>query len=65
MGKGHESGRNQARINTLLSGIVYKDSTPSRVAVVTGEMPLMIDRLIPSLPLIQSGRLRTLGVTSL
>ncbi len=48
-----------------LSGIVYKGSTPGRVAVVAGETPLMIDGLIPSLPLIQSGRLRALGVTSL
>ena len=48
-----------------LSGIVYKGSTPGRVAVVAGETPLMIDGLIPTLPLIQSGRLRALGVTSL
>ena len=46
-----------------LSGIVYKGSTPGRVAVVAGETPLMIDGLIPTLPLIQSGRLRALGVT--
>ena len=48
-----------------LSGIVYKGSTPGRVAVVAGETPLMIDGLIPTLSLIQSGRLRALGVTSL
>lgn len=48
-----------------LNGIVYKGSTPGRVAVVAGETPLMIDGVIPSLPLIQSGRLRALGVTSL
>jgi tripartite-type tricarboxylate transporter receptor subunit TctC len=48
-----------------LNGIVYKGSTPGRVAVVAGEVPLMIDGVIPSMPLIQAGRLRALGVTSL
>ena len=48
-----------------INGIVYKGSTPGRVAVVAGETPLMIDGVIPSQPLIQSGRLRALGVTSL
>lgn len=47
-----------------INGIVYKGSTPGRLAVLAGEVPLMIDGLIPSLPLIQSGRLRPLGVTS-
>ncbi len=47
-----------------INGIVYKGSTPGRVAVVAGEVPLMVDGLIPSLPLIQSGRVRALGVTS-
>ncbi len=48
-----------------LNGIVYKGSTQGRVAVVAGEVPLMIDGVIPSMPLIQSGRVRALGVTSL
>ncbi len=47
-----------------LNGIVFKGSTPGRLAVVAGEVPLMVDGMIPSLPLIQSGRLRALGVTS-
>jgi tripartite-type tricarboxylate transporter receptor subunit TctC len=47
-----------------LQGIVYKGSTPGRLAVVSGETPLMIDGLIPSLPLIQSNRVRALAVTS-
>jgi len=47
-----------------LQGIVYKGSTPGRLAVVAGETPIMIDGLIPSLPLVQSGRVRALGVTS-
>ena len=47
-----------------LQGIVYKGSTPGRIAVVAGETPLMIDGLIPSLPLVQGNRVRALGVTS-
>jgi tripartite-type tricarboxylate transporter receptor subunit TctC len=47
-----------------LNGIVYKGSTQGRTAVVAGEVPLMVDGLMPSLPLIQAGRLRALGVTS-
>jgi tripartite-type tricarboxylate transporter receptor subunit TctC len=39
-----------------LNGIVYKGSTPGRVAVVAGETPLMVDGLMPSMPLIQSAR---------
>lgn len=47
-----------------INGIVYKGSTQGRIALVAGEVPLMIDGLMPSLPLIQSGRVRALGVTS-
>lgn len=47
-----------------LNGIVYKGSTQGRVAVVAGEVPLMVDGLMPSLPLVQAGRVRALGVTS-
>lgn len=47
-----------------LTGIVYKGSTPGRIAVAAGETPLMIDGLMPSLPLVQAGRVRALGVTS-
>lgn len=48
-----------------LNGIVFKGSTPGRLSVVAGEVPLMVDGLIPAFPLIQSGRVRPLGVTSL
>ena len=48
-----------------LNGIVYKGSTQGRTAVVAGEVPLMVDGLMPALPLIQAGRLRALGLTSL
>ncbi len=48
-----------------LHGIVYKGSTPGRVAVVGGEVPIMIDGLAPALPLIKAGKLKAFGVTSL
>ncbi|HYF17155.1 MAG TPA: tripartite tricarboxylate transporter substrate binding protein [Ramlibacter sp.] len=48
-----------------LHGIVYKGSTPGRMAVVAGEVPIMIDGLAPALPLIQSGQLKALGTTAL
>lgn len=47
-----------------LRGIVYKGSTPGRVAVLSGEVPIMIDGLAPALPLIQSGQLRAIAVTA-
>lgn len=47
-----------------LNGIVYKGSTPGRIAVVSGETPLMIDGLMPALPLMKAGRVRALGITS-
>ena len=47
-----------------LNSIVYKGSTPGRMAVLSNEVPIMIDGLAPTLPLIQSGKLRALGVTS-
>jgi len=47
-----------------LRGIVYKGSTPGRVAVLSGEVPVMIDGLAPALPLIQSGQLRAIAVTA-
>lgn len=47
-----------------LSSIVYKGSTPGRTAVLAGEVEVMIDGLGPSLPFIQSGRVRALGVTA-
>ena len=47
-----------------LHGIVYKGSTPGRVAVLANEVPIMIDGLAPALPLIQAGQLRALAVTA-
>lgn len=47
-----------------INPIVYKGSTPGRMAVVAGEVPIFVDGMIPALPLIQTGRVRALGVTS-
>jgi tripartite-type tricarboxylate transporter receptor subunit TctC len=47
-----------------LRAIHYKGSTPGRLAVVSGEVPIMIDGLAPALPLIQSGKLRAIAVTA-
>ena len=47
-----------------INPIVYRGSTPGRVALVAGEVPIYIDGMIPALPLIQTGRVRALGVTS-
>jgi len=48
-----------------MTHIVYKGSTPGRVAVLANEADLMFDGLLPSLPLIKAGKLRALGVTSI
>lgn len=47
-----------------LRAIHYKGSTPGRTAVVSGEVPIMVDGLAPALPLIQSGKLRAIAVTA-
>jgi tripartite-type tricarboxylate transporter receptor subunit TctC len=47
-----------------LRGIIYKGSTPGRLAVLANEVPLMIDGLAPALPLIQAGQLRAIAVTA-
>ena len=44
--------------------VPYKGSTPGRTALLGGEVSLMVDGLLPSLPFIQSGRFRALGITS-
>jgi tripartite-type tricarboxylate transporter receptor subunit TctC len=46
-----------------MTHVPYKGSTPGRVAVVAGEVDLMFDGLLPSLPLIKAGKLRALAVT--
>jgi len=45
--------------------VPYKGSTPGRTALLGGEVTMMVDGLLPSLPFIESGRFRALGITSL
>jgi tripartite-type tricarboxylate transporter receptor subunit TctC len=44
--------------------VPYKGSTPARVAVMSGEVQVVFDGLLPSLPLIKDGKVRALGVTN-
>lgn len=48
-----------------MTHVVYKGSTPGRVAVLANEADLMFDGLLPTLPLIKAGKLKALGVTSI
>lgn len=44
--------------------VPYKGSAPSLQALMSGEIDLLFDNITSAVPLIQSGRLRALGVTS-
>ena len=47
-----------------MTHVPYKGAPQGRTAVMAREVDLMIDGLLASLPLMKSGRLRALGVTS-
>ena len=47
-----------------ITHVPYKGSTPGRIAVVAGETEIMFDGLLPARPLIESGKLKALAVTS-
>jgi tripartite-type tricarboxylate transporter receptor subunit TctC len=44
--------------------VPYKGSTPARIAVISGEVQVVFDGLLPSLPMIKEGKVRALGVTN-
>ena len=46
-----------------LNAIPYKGRAPALTALLAGDVPLMFDTLITSIPLLKAGRLRALGVT--
>ena len=46
-----------------INAIPYKGSAPALTALLSGDVPLMFDTLITSIPLLKAGRLRALGVT--
>jgi len=56
-----ESFRLATRIK--LTAIPYKGSAPALTALLSGDVPVMFDTLITSIPLLKAGRLRALGVT--
>lgn len=61
----HLSGELLAKMgNVKFTHIPYKGSAPALVAVLGGSVPFMFDVLSTSLPLLQSGKLRALAVTS-
>lgn len=47
-----------------LTGVPYKGSGPSVQALIAGEVDMMFDGMASSLPQVQAGKLRALGVTS-
>ena len=65
-GTGHFAGElfsRQAGIKML--HVPYKGAAPALIDVISGHVQLMFDQLGPSLPHIQSGKVRALGLTSL
>lgn len=48
-----------------MAHVAYKGTSPGMLSVVTGETDLMFSNILPAVPLIQSGRLRAIAVTSL
>lgn len=63
-GSNHLAGelfRLMARVR--LNAIPYKGSAPALTALLSGELSLMFDTLITSIPQLKAGRLRALGVT--
>ncbi len=47
-----------------MAHVPYKGSAPALTDVVAGHIPLMFSDTVPSLPLIQEGKVRALGVSS-
>ena len=47
-----------------LAHIAYRGTGQASLDVVGGQVPLMVGNVLPTLPLIASGRLRAFGVTS-
>lgn len=53
-----------SQTGTKMLHVPYKGSSPSLQALLGGEIDLLFDNITSAVPLIQSGRLRALGVTS-
>jgi tripartite-type tricarboxylate transporter receptor subunit TctC len=51
--------------NTFIVHIPFRGAGPAIAAILAGEIEMMIDNIPPQVPLIKSGRVRALAVTSL
>ena len=49
---------------TKLTHVPYKGSAAALVDVLSGQLPMMFDTLITSLPQLKAGKLRAIGVTA-
>lgn len=54
----------QSMTGTKMQNIAYKGSTQAHPDLIGGQVHLMFDTIVSTTPLIKSGRLRALGVTS-
>ena len=63
-GSNHLAGESfRLASNIKLNAIPYKGSAPALTALLSGDVPVMFDTLITSIPLVKAGRVRALGVT--
>lgn len=63
-GSNHLAGESfRLATGVKMDAIPYKGSAPALTALLSGDVPVMFDTLITSIPLIKGGRLRALGVT--
>ena len=63
-GSNHLAGESfRLASGVIMNAIPYKGSAPALTALLSGDVPLMFDTLITSIPLLKAGRLRALGVT--
>ena len=63
-GSNHLAGESfRLATGVKMDAIPYKGSAPALTALLSGDVPVMFDTLITSIPLIKAGRLRALGVT--
>jgi tripartite-type tricarboxylate transporter receptor subunit TctC len=63
-GSNHLAGESfRLATNIRFNAIPYKGSAPALTALLSGDVPVMFDTLITSIPLMKAGRLRALGVT--